>query len=183
MRVAIIKGNGHLDRQIERLLQQHGINGDFVTQLHRGMMKQYDCVILSHRNDIPNIPILIEQIILEQTISVIYIATTTSIGQLYNVYQDMYFNLVNEITMEVELPLTIKHNEKYMKQIRLLQTKYEDAKEDLETLQLTNKAKRILMTKGLTEDESHQYITKKAMDLRVSKRRLVNLIIENKIDF
>ncbi|QMS84918.1 ANTAR domain-containing protein [Candidatus Xianfuyuplasma coldseepsis] len=182
MRVAIINGNGHLDKQIERLLNQHGIKGDFVNHLQRNTVKQYDAIILSHRNDVPNKPIFIERLIIEQAIPIIYITNTPSIGQLYNVYHDLFFNLVNEITMEVELPVTIKLVAKYMKEIRRLQSVNDNTKERLETILLTNKAKRVLMNKGLSEEDSHQFIQKKAMDLRVSKRRLVNLIIENKID-
>ena len=182
MRVAVIKGNGDLDRRIERLLNQHGIKGDFVQQLHRNTMKQYDCVILSHRNDVPNIPIVIERIVLEKATSVVYITGTTSVGHLYNVYNDVYFNLVNELTMDIELPLTIKLVAKHMNKIEQLQIENDDVNERLQTLMQTNKAKRILIKKGLSEEESHQFIQKKAMDLRVSKRHLVNLIIENKID-
>ncbi len=182
MRIAILQGNGHLDRQIERLLIQHGIKGDFVKTLQRSSLKQCDCLILSHRNDVANLPIVIEQLILDLKISIIFVSGTTSIGQLYNVYNDVYFNLINEVTMEVELPVTIKLLEKYMKKMRSLQTAKDNVEEQLSMLIDTNKAKRILINKGLSEEESHQFIQKRAMDLRISKRRLVNLIIENKID-
>jgi len=182
MRVAILKGNGHLDNQIQRLLKYHDIKGDFVESQHKNTLKQYDCVILSQYCDVSNLPVFIEQMILQKT-SVVYIASTASIGQLYNVYQDIYFNLVSEVTLEASLPITLNQMAKYLPEIHRLQTENIKISTELETLLLTNKAKRILMDKGLTEEESHQFIQKQAMDLRVSKRRVVNLIIENKIDF
>lgn len=183
MRVAIIATNGYLDKLILRLLGQNGINGDIETRITKAMIQQYDCMILSYKNEIPNIPIVLEGIVLEKSCSIIYITNNASIGQFYNVYNDLYMNFVNELTMEVELPLTIKLVQKYMKQIRILQTTNNDVEERLEVLELTNKAKRLLMKKGLSEADSHQFIQQKAMDLRKSKKQIVNLIIKNKIDF
>jgi len=183
MRVAVIASNSTIDKQVLRLLSQNGIDGDIQTRITPQVVQAYDCVILSYKNEIPNIPIVLEQIVLEKKISIVYITNTSSIGQFYNVYHDLYMNFVNEITMEVELPVTIKHIRKYMKQIRFLEKANEDLNERLELLQLTNKAKRLLMKKGLSEEDSHQFIQQKSMDLRKSKKQIVNLIIKNKIDF
>lgn len=182
MRVAIIQTNGYLDRQLQRLTSQHNINGDIVQHITRNVVETYDCMILSYKNDIQNLPIVIERIILEKKITVIYVSNNPNVGYFYNVYNDLRFHMINEVTMEVELPVTLKLLSKYMTEINHLQKKSDDFKERYETLQLTNKAKRILMNKGLSEEESHQFIQRKSMDMRVSKRRLVNLIIENKVD-
>jgi len=40
----------------------------------------------------------------------------------------------------------------------------------------------ILMNKGLNEADSHKFIVHKAMEMRLSKKKIVNLIIEEKID-
>ena len=42
--------------------------------------------------------------------------------------------------------------------------------------------KRILISKGLSEAESHKLIQKTAMNYRLSKSEAANLIIKNKID-
>jgi len=183
MRVAVIATNGHFDKQILRLVTKNNINGDIQPRITPQVIQSYDCLILSYKNEMPNMPIVLEQIVLEQKCSIIYITNTTSIGQFYNVYHDLFMNFVNEITMEVELPVTIKYIQKFMKQIQILQTENEELQDRLETLQLTNKAKRILMKKGLSEENSHQFIQQKSMDLRKSKKQVVNLIIKNKIDF
>ncbi len=52
----------------------------------------------------------------------------------------------------------------------------------LKSIKSESKAKRILISKGLSEADSHAFIQKKAMDMRISKDKLANLIIENKID-
>ena len=182
MRVAVVATGGYLDRQITRTLKNHGINGDTVTSITRRVIEEHMVIVLSSNNEIPNLPVLVERLILEQNIHVVYINKTPSIGQFYNVMNDMYFHMIQEYTLEVELPLLVRTIEKLQKPyIRLVKQK-EDYKDQLETLKLTNRAKRMLMDHGYTEEEAHQYIQKTAMDNRLSKKRLVSLIIQNKID-
>ncbi len=182
MRVIIISSDGYLDKRIQRILKQSGINGDIKNKLTRNMLNLYDYIVFSYKNKIPNLPKLIESIVLERKMLVIYINNKTSIGSFYNILNDMYFIMLNEMSLEIELPITLKTTTKYIKRITQLQIENTDLSIRLTTLKLTNKAKRILIKKGLSEDESHQFIQKKAMDLRITKRKLVNLIIENKID-
>jgi response regulator NasT len=182
MRAVIITSNGYLDKRLERILINNGIKGDIETKITRNMLNVYDCVIFSYKNEIPNLPIVIERLVLEKKILVVYINNTASIGSFYNVIKDLFFININELTMEIELPLVIKSSLKYLKKITQLQSEKTTIEEQLNTLKLTNKAKQILISKGLSEAESHQFIQKKAMDLRVSKLKLVNLIIKNKID-
>ena len=183
MRAVIISSNGYLDKRLERILTNSNIKGDIETKLTRNMINVYDCVIFSYKNDIPNIPVLIERIVLEQQILVIYINNTTSIGKFHNVVENLFFKDINEMTIDIELPLVIKTSSKYLKKIKTLQASNDSLEEQLETIKLTTKAKKILIKKGYSEAESHQFIQRKAMGLRISKRKLVNLIIENKIDF
>ena len=183
MRVLIISNGGYLDKRIERILNNNSINGDVETKLTRNMINVYDCVIFTHNHDIPNLPKLIETLVLEKKILVIYINNTSSIGYYYNVIHDMFFSMINENSMEIELPIVIKNTAKYSKEISRLQHEITDLKERNNLLKLTNKAKLILMNKGFKEAESHKFIQRKSMEMRISKLRLVNLIIENKIDF
>ena len=182
MRAIIISTGGYLDKRIERLLINNNIKGDVATKLTRNMINVYDCVIFSYKNDIPNLPNVIERIVLEKKLLVIYINNTNSIGYYYNLINDLYFVMVNEMTLDIELPTVINSNTKYVKKINNLETKISDLEEKLKLIKLTNTAKRVLMNKGLTEEESHKFIQQKAMSMRVSKLKLVNLIIENKID-
>lgn len=182
MRAIIISSGGYLDKRIERILTNNNIKGDVATKLTRDMINRYDCVIFSHNNDIPNLPKLIETIVLEKKILVLYINNTSSIGYYYNIVNDLYFSMINENTVDIELPIVIKSSQKYITELNRLQSNVLQLQEDNKLLKLTNKAKLILMNKGLTEAESHKFIQRKAMSMRISKLRLVNLIIENKID-
>lgn len=182
MRVAIVATGGYLDKQLTRNLMNHGINGDIVTSITRRVIEEYMVVVLSSNNEIPNLPVLVERLILEQKIHVIYISKTPSIGQFYNVMNDMYFHLIQEYTLDVELPLLVRTIGKLHKPYSRLVKEKEEYKDQLETLKLTNRAKRILMDHRYTEEEAHQFIQKTAMDERISKKRLVSLIIQNKID-
>jgi len=64
MRVAIIASNGYLDKRIERLLGSNNIKGDIMNKFTRNQIYAYDCVIFTHKNDIPNLPVLIERLVL-----------------------------------------------------------------------------------------------------------------------
>ena len=182
MRVAILAGNGTLDRQRKRILENNHINGDIIASIHKRTLQNYDILIVSPTNDIPNLPVVIEQIVVTKQVQVIYIGKTTSIGQFYNVMNDPFFHLVQDWTVDVELPLLVRTIAKFQRRLNHLTTTNTKLEERLETINMTNKAKKILMTKGMTEEEAHQFIQKQAMDLRISKKRYVNLIIKNKID-
>lgn len=183
MRVAIIKNNDVLDNRIKRVLMEHKIDGDFVNKLYQNSSGQFDVVIFSHQNKIQNLPKIIESIVLQQTILVIYIHSTLSVGQFYNVLQDQYFNLVNEQFLDIELPCVINTSKKYLSEINQLKRDNSALFKEINEIKMTNFAKRILMKKGYSEADSHKFIQKKAMDLRKSRESIVSLIIENKIDF
>lgn len=182
MRVAIVKSNGHLDNRISRVLADNGIKGDIITKVARQTINDYDSVIFTYQNSLPNMPKLLERIVLEKKIHVIYITNTPSIGQFYNLFDDIYFNYVHEYKLDTVLSTLLRHTKKYIKSIEYFQFENDRLKDQIEIMKLTNKAKRILMEKGLTEAESHKFIVNKSMNLRISKRKLVNLIIEEKID-
>ena len=182
MKAIIISSNGYLDKRIERVLSHNDIKGDITNRLSRSMLNVYDCVIFSHKNEIPNLPKVIEQIVLERKILVLFISNTPSIGQFYTVVNNLFFHIVKESTLDVELPVIIQSSVKYLKKINILEQDNTRIKDKLELVNLTNKAKRCLINKGLSEEESHQFIQRKSMDMRISKKKLVNLIIENKID-
>ena len=182
MRALIISNGGYLDKRIERILNNNNINGDVTNKITRDMINRFDCVIFSHNNDIPNLPKLIETIVLERRILVVYINNVSSIGYYNNIINDLYFSIINENSMDIELPLVIKSSTKYTARISNLEYQIKKLEQDNELLILTNKAKLVLMNKGFSEAESHKFIQRKSMSMRVSKRSLVNLIIENKID-
>ena len=92
-------------------------------------------------------------------------------------------SIINDQTLDVELPSILKNTEKYIKEINFLNNEVNNLKERLNSINLINNAKRILSNKGYSEADSHQFIQKKSMDLRLSKKMTAELIIKNKIDF
>lgn len=182
MRVAIYKSEVYMDNRISRVLAENGINGDIITKFDRTVLNTYNCVIFTYKSKIPNMPKLLEQIVLEKKIQVIYITNTLSIGQFYNLYDDPFFNYIQEHKMDIILSTIIRHTNKYLREIAYLELENMKAKEEITVMKLTSKAKRILMDKGLSEADSHKFIINKSMEMRIPKKKLVNLIIENKID-
>ena len=182
MRVAILKGSGYLDGRISRVLANNNINGDVVDKVTRSTFNEYDAIVFTYQNQIPNLPKVLEQIVLERRIQVLYLANTLSIGQFYNLFDDLFFNYIKEENIDFLIPRILDISTKYLRRIIYLEEESKKAKEDLTLLKNTNNAKRILINKGLSEDESHRFIIDKAMSMRKSKKAIVNLIIENKID-
>ncbi len=183
MRVAVIKNGGNIDTKIDRILKSNKINGDFIDKFTRNSINRYDTIIFTYKNNIPNLSKVIEQIVLEKKILVIFINNKFSVGQFYNVLNNLYFSVVNDQTLDVELPSILKNTEKYIKEINFLNNELNYLKEQLNTINLVNNAKRFLSSKGYSEADSHQFIQKKSMDLRLSKKLTAELIINNKIDF
>ena len=123
------------------------------------------------------------KIVLEKKILVIYINNKLSVGQFYNVLNNLYFSIVNDQTLDIELPCILQNTERQIKEINHLNNEIVALKEQLNTINLINNAKRILSNKGYSEADSHQFIQKKSMDLRLSKKLTAELIVKNKIDF
>jgi len=182
MKIAIIGNNSNIIKRVERVLAQYKIKGDILDKTNLSGISTYNFVVIHQENALLNESKLIEQIILNTDVSVLLINKTLNIGQYYNVLNDLRFGFISKINLEAELEYHLKYTSKYLNFIKNLEHKNKRLKDDLDLLKLTNKAKRVLMSKGLSEEESHQFIQKKAMDMRVPKKKLVNLIIENKID-
>ena len=182
MRVAIIKGNGYLDGRISRILANNNIKGDAITKVVRSSFNEYDALIFTYQNNIPNLPKVLEQIVLEKRVQVLYITNTLSIGHFYNLYDDLYFHYVKEENMDILIPRLLETSKKYIGNIHQLQEENRRLNDELELIKNTNKAKRILINKGLSEADAHRFIIDQSMSKRLSKKKIVNLIIENKID-
>ena len=63
--------------------------------------------------------------------------------------------------------------------VRLLKTKNEELAAKLDDLKYINRAKIVLMrTLGYTEEQSHKYIEKRAMEMRMSRRKVAIEILK-----
>ena len=183
MRVAIIKNGGNIDTKIDRVLRSNKINGDFIDKFNRNSINIYDVIIFTYKCKVPNLSKIIEQIVLEKKTLVIFINNNLSVGKFYNVLNNIYFNIVNDQFLDIELPMILKNTKKYITEIHFLDNEIKQLKKRLNAINLINNAKRVLSKKGYSEAKSHQFIQKKSMDLRLSKKMTAELIIQNKIDF
>ena len=182
MRIAIVKTSGYLDQRIFRVLKQNNFKGEIIRQINNHTLDNFEAIIFTEDKSIPNIPKIMEQLVIRKKAFVIYVQKTLSQSYFYNILEDPFFILTNEQTIEVELVSLLKQSKKYMKYILQISNELSDSKAELDLVKKTQKAKVILMQKGFTEAESHRFIQIKAMELRVSKKHLVNLIIKNQID-
>ena len=183
MRVAVIKNGGNMDTKIDRILKDIKINGDFIEKFTTNSIKKYDTIIFTYQNKILNLSKVIEQIVLEKNILVIFINNKLSVGQFYNVLNDLYFSIVNEQSLDIELSNVLHLTDKYLKEISNLNSEVFKLKDQIDTINLINNAKRMLSNKGYSEAASHQFIQKTSMDLRLSKKMTAERIIKNMIDF
>ncbi len=182
MRVAVIKSNEYIDKKINKILIFNEIKGDFITKFTINSLNKYDVVIFTYKNNIPNLPKVLESIVLEQKIFVLYINNIVAIGEFYNILDNLYFSIIDENNIETEVLSILNNSLKYIVEMNKYKIENEQLKDQLKSIKLVNKAKSILMIKGFSEVKAHKYIQKKAMDLRLSKLETANLIIENKID-
>ena len=67
----------------------------------------------------------------------------------------------------------------YQDSLRRMEARQASVEEKIEEIRLVNRAKWLLIERlGMTEAEAHRYMEKQAMDQRVSKRGLAEIIIK-----
>lgn len=182
MRLGIYETKGPIYDQVISYLKRNNIGVIPVKQVTSHTLTLYEAIIFTEDVAIPNITKVIEQIILEEHSAVIYVHGGQWMNHLYNMMNNPFFIEVNYKQIELLFYQKVDISLKYIqlikrknREIRLLSDNYKDLKNEI-------KAKRILMSRGLSEDESHKLIQTKAMKLRKQKKDIVNLIIRNRID-
>lgn len=182
MNVAILQGPEQLNKQLLRSLQSHQIKGDLISQINKIVLIRYDFLIVSSEQR-PKIPSrVLEQIVLEKQIVLVYIHHQSNITDLHNLINDPYFLLVSKVSVIETLPSILLTIFKWQREVRVLKRELKETSLKLMDIQNNLKAKRILIKKGLSEIDAHNWIQKAAMDKRCKKSDIVNLIIEEKID-
>ena len=131
MRVAIVKSDGYLDSRISRILANNSIDGDIITKVVRSTFNEYDAIIFTYQNNVPNLPKVIEQIVLEKRVQVLYITNTLSVGQFYNLFEDLFFDYIKEENIDSLIPRLLQSSRKFIKRIQLLETDNRDLTEEL----------------------------------------------------
>lgn len=182
MNVAILQGQEQLTRQLLRSLQSYQIKGDLVNKINNKLLITHDFLIVSSEQQ-PKIPIrVLEQIVLQKQIVLIYVHHQSNLGSLYNLLDDPYFLTIEKTNVVEILPTVLLNVYKWQKEVSILQKECQTSKSLLNDTKNTIHAKRILMQKGMSEDDAHNWIQKASMDRRCKKSDIVNLIIKEKID-
>lgn len=182
MKVAILQGSEQLSKQLMRSLLAHQIKGDLITRIDQRTIVTYDFLVIS--SDIkPKVPIrVLEQVVMQKQCVLVYIHQKVNINQFYNLLEDPYFLLVPYIQVVELLPGLLMTVNRWRKEVGILRRELQASEKKLHETTATTKAKRILMTKGFSEKEAHNWIQKEAMDKRCKKMDVVNLIIRENID-
>lgn len=101
-------------------------------------------------------------------------------------YDDVYAKVVEHGVMTLSKPTSVQMVAQTLRglcatreRIRRMEEKQKTVEEKIEELRLVNRAKWLLIEYlNMTETDAHRYIEKQSMDLRVSKREIVENIIK-----
>jgi len=91
-----------------------------------------------------------------------------------------YLELCDKPVQPNMLLMTLRMLEKYAATVKRLETKITRLEEQQKNLKLVAQAKRHLQVNhNMPEEEAHQYLTKRSMELRISKAELAKRILKN----
>ena len=182
MKVAILQGQDQLGKQIQRSLQTYQIKGDLIDKISNRILMACDFLIVSSEQK-PNISNkVLEQIVLQKQVVLVYIHHQSNLGNLYNLLNDPFFLPISKVNVIETLPSILITIHKWQKEVGALKSELQATSRLLKDTKNTLKAKRILIEKGMLEEEAHNWIQKTAMDKRCKKLDIVNLIIAENID-
>lgn len=182
MRLGIYETKGVIYDQVTSYLKRNNIGVNPIRRVTAHTLTLYEAIIFTEDNNVPNLTKVIEQVILEQHAAVIYVHTGQWMSHLYNMMHNPFFIEINHKQLDLMFNPKINLSLKYIQLIKVKNKELEKITSDYNDLKNELKAKRLLIKKGLDEEESHRFIQDKAMQLRKPKKDIVNLIIRNKID-
>ncbi len=175
MRVGVIKTTSSLDKNIVTLLKRTNIPYQIITRNTLAVYSQFDFIIFSTDSEVSNLFGLMEKTLLYEVSSVLFVYKG------YHNYHSLedYRNFVSIDINISELHLTkqLKYHYKMAKHIDYLVDQNNKLESKLKTKMLVEKAKRILIEQGLTEEEAYNYIRVRAMENRTTKKNVAQTIL------
>lgn len=142
---------------------------------------KYSLIIIHSSYKLTGIFPFIENIVLHSKLNVIYISMNAISSFSNKLNQQPNFVFIDELKMDVELPITIKMFMKKQEENQYLIEENRKLKNQLETEKIISKCKRVLISHHMTEDQAHKYILKVAMDKQISKYDACLFIIKNNL--
>jgi AmiR/NasT family two-component response regulator len=84
--------------------------------------------------------------------------------------------------MDIELPLLLSTTDKYAKQMHALMQENRELRNRVTQDKMFNECKNRLREHGMSEDEAHRYIIKRAMDEKQNKYVMAQKIFQELCD-
>lgn len=174
--------DGLLSIRLSRILQELSIAFDIVkTPIRREDLSRYDILAIHSSYKLTGLYPFIENLLIQRLIPVVFISLGAPSSWAHRLGENPMFTYVDESKIDVLLPFAISN---IIKQAKLTETVIQENKKmkaQLETQHLMKEAKVILMSEGMSEEEAHAFILKKAMDEKSTKRvACLNILGKNK---
>ena len=156
--------------RIERLLLTKNRPYDIQkSPIKKDELLLYEVIIIHSSWRLSNVFSFIENIVLSKTIPIIYITSLINIAPFCKISDSPFFALIDEIKLDVELPITLSLLIKFRAEFERLNLETKKMINENEQKRMMEQCKSILMNQGLSEKEAHRFILKSAMDSHISK--------------
>ncbi len=130
---------------------------------------RYEMVIIHSSWRLANVFSFIENVVLSKTLPVLYVTSLINIAPFSKIINLPYFSIIEEGKLDSELPIAISLMKKFAAEMEKLQNENKKIKNKEELSKLMESCKKILIEQGMTEENAHRYILKRAMDDQISK--------------
>lgn len=178
IKVLACVNDGLLKIRIKRVLSEKNYSCKITDQpIKRDDLLQYNVVIIHSSYFLPNLHNFIENAVIQKITTFIYITSNILANPFRKFKEHSNLILVDENKMDIELPISIGLYEKYNNQINDLSKENAVLNKKLLESNLISKCKRLLISKGYTEDDAHKYILKYAMDNHIDKIEACNRLL------
>lgn len=170
-----------LSSRVARVLHEKGIPHEIVkTPVRKEELLRYSCVVVHSSYRIQGLFAFLEHLIVSGTIPILYVSMNTVSNQFSRFRDHPFFVHLDELRLDAELPIAIQVFDKQSKSIDHLRQENKQLQNQLELERALSKAKRHLMSQGMTEEMAHQAILKLAMDEQMSKLDACMKILHSK---
>ncbi len=180
-KVLLLSSNAQISGKIHLYLDKFSYKVDNITHdIHMAYpyiyKTTYDIIII-HDSYLNGYYALIDKLVATSRWPIIYISNKYNTGQLFNAVNDIRFHMIDEFKIP-NIKDILDIYSKLVSRINVLEKENKKLIEQKAVDTLMRKAKLKLMDElGLSENDAHAYIVKKAMTDRLSKGEVAKNII------
>ncbi|MDF2699079.1 MAG: hypothetical protein K0Q49_635 [Haloplasmataceae bacterium] len=184
-KVLVLSNDNIFNMNIKRLVKSYLVEvttAEVNVNIINKTLKLYNpnVLIIHHTLKCSNISILLDYLVTNKVIPVIYINNVSNFGNIYNVMNDIYFMNMDEMKISSLLEFGIDFFIKLGVQYSFLNKKVEQLEHKLEEEKYVLNAKfKLMKDKNMSEEEAYMFILKQSMDQRVSKVSIAKEILKN----